>query len=90
MGCQDSNLGMLGSKPSALPLGDTPIFIELFNNYNSKNKNINNKNKKHLNLIKNNLWITCYYVFYNKNIIIIHSLLTIKLIIYPHKLFTKK
>ncbi|ABX78128.1 conserved hypothetical protein [Coxiella burnetii RSA 331] len=24
LGCQDSNLGMLGSKPSALPLGDTP------------------------------------------------------------------
>ena len=24
LGYQDSNLGMLGSKPSALPLGDTP------------------------------------------------------------------
>ena len=26
LGCQDSNLGMRGSKPRALPLGDTPIF----------------------------------------------------------------
>jgi hypothetical protein len=25
LGRQDSNLGMLGSKPSALPLGDAPI-----------------------------------------------------------------
>jgi hypothetical protein len=25
LGWQDSNLRMLGSKPSALPLGDTPI-----------------------------------------------------------------
>ena len=25
LGCQDSNLGMQGSKPCALPLGDTPI-----------------------------------------------------------------
>ena len=24
LGCQDSNLGMAGSKPAALPLGDTP------------------------------------------------------------------
>jgi hypothetical protein len=24
LGCQDSNLGMPGSKPGALPLGDTP------------------------------------------------------------------
>lgn len=25
LGHQDSNLGMLGSKPSALPLGDAPV-----------------------------------------------------------------
>lgn len=27
LGYQDSNLGMLGSKPSALPLGDTPTVL---------------------------------------------------------------
>jgi hypothetical protein len=27
LGCKDSNLGMSGPKPDALPLGDTPIAV---------------------------------------------------------------
>jgi hypothetical protein len=27
LGCKDSNLGMSGPKPDALPLGDTPIMF---------------------------------------------------------------
>jgi hypothetical protein len=30
LGCKDSNLGMSGPKPDALPLGDTPIILLYF------------------------------------------------------------
>jgi hypothetical protein len=37
LGWQDSNLRMLGSKPSALPLGDTPfIQAKITNNQNHR------------------------------------------------------
>ena len=29
LGCKDSNLGMAGPKPAALPLGDTPLMSSL-------------------------------------------------------------